>query len=314
MSNMREVTLTDFAESFGTQVTDLPAKCVDYAMRKDFTYRLPTSEERDNIVLEVLRKIESDTQRIGAPERTDVWYNGWGENLRLFEESGHELDSLHPKFIRPDQPIRFRGDYIYPSNPEFEYDYMTVFRLWLFEEFFGDCERIHEFGCGSGLNLALLREVFPEKELHGLDFVQSSVTLINSIGSAKRWDLTGHLFDMTKPDSAYVVSSGSGILTFGAIEQLASNIAPILDYFLSQKAKRIVHVEPTVELYDDDKLVDYLASRFHRKRGYTEGLLPSIQKLDAEGQARLVSVRRLGFGSLFMEGYMYYVWEPVAGG
>lgn len=38
----------------------------------------------------MLKKIASDTQVIGAPERTGVRENGWGENLQEFIQSGHD--------------------------------------------------------------------------------------------------------------------------------------------------------------------------------------------------------------------------------
>ena len=64
-------------------------------------------------------------------------------------------------------------------------------------------------------------------------------------------------------------------------------------------------------MYDDQILLDYLAIKFHKKRGYTEGLLPRLKELERLGQIELLKVKRLYFGSTFMEGYTYMIWKPV---
>jgi hypothetical protein len=69
-------------------------------------------------------------------------------------------------------------------------------------------------------------------------------------------------------------------------------------------------MEPLVELYDEQRLVDYLAIKFHRKRGYLEGFLTSLRKLQAEGRIEILEQRRFYFGSIYHEGYSYVAWRP----
>ncbi|MDO9530349.1 MAG: class I SAM-dependent methyltransferase [Syntrophales bacterium] len=309
--DMQHVTIDDFAHSFGTTVEDFPNECLKMIRGKDFRYRRFDKKERDNIILQVLKKIEGDTQIIGATERKDVWEHGWAENLQSFVESGGDLDTLIPKFIRENQPIRYAGDYIMPANQRFEYDFMTVFRLWLFRKYLSPFDTIYEFGCGTGMNLVLLASLFPEKEFHGLDFVQSSVELINKIGESNAGTIRGRLFDMIEPDESLQLSQNSAVFTFGAIEQLADKFEKFIQFLLHNKPRLCIHIEPTIELYDEDDLFDYLAIKFHRKRGYTENLLPYLQELERRGAIRLIKVKRLYLGSLFMEGYTYYIWEPL---
>lgn len=308
---MTNITIEQFADSFGINQNELPVSCLDYIKTHNFNYITLDKQERDNLILAIIRRIDSDQQVIGAPKRTDEWENGWAYNLKAFRESNHNMNSLIPKFIRPGQCIRFMGDYILPENSNFEYDYMTVFRLWLFEKYFKDFQYVHEFGCGTGLNLVLLNKIFPNKEFHGLDFVKSAVDLVNEISHTQQINIHGHLFDMLNPDYSYPILENSVVMTFGAIEQLASKIEPMINFLLIKKPKLVVHIEPTIELYDPNTLFDHLAMAFHKKRGYTQGLLPRIQELDASGKAKLLKVKRLNFGSLFMEGYMYYIWQPV---
>ncbi|GAI42232.1 unnamed protein product [marine sediment metagenome] len=59
-----------------------------------------------------------------------------------------------------------------------------------------------------------------------------------------------------------------------------------------------IHVEPTIELYDESNLVDYLAIKFHKKRGYAENYLTRLRKLEAQNEIEILKVKRLFFGSL----------------
>lgn len=308
---MPEVTIADFARSFAASEGEFSSECLQAIGNSDFSYRKLDQKQRDDVILCVLKKISSDTQVVGAEERTSVWEQGWAENLSAFNAQDNNLEALIPKFIRENQPIRYDGDYIMPSNPCFEFDYMTVFRLWLFQKYFAGFSSIYEFGCGSGLNLVLLASLFPEKNLYGLDFVQPPVDLINTIGKTHNWHMTGHRFDMINPDTSFTLTEKSAVFTFGALEQLASKTENFIQYLLHQKPGICIHVEPTVELYDENSLFDYLAIQFHRKRGYTEHLLPRLQELEAEGTVKILSVKRLNFGSLFLEGYTYIIWQPV---
>ncbi|MCK4793635.1 MAG: hypothetical protein KAV87_58440, partial [Desulfobacteraceae bacterium] len=151
---MSELTVEDFARSFGTTVEDIPDDCRELITKTDFRYSILEGEERDKVILDVLRKIESDQQVIGAPERRDIWQKGWRENLQDFVESGYDLNKLIPKFIRPNQAVRFNRNYIMPLNPNFELDYYSIFRLWLFTKYLKEFKNIYEFGCGTGFNLA----------------------------------------------------------------------------------------------------------------------------------------------------------------
>ena len=307
---MQKITEEDFARSFGTTVDDLSDECLKLIREKDFSFRRLAPDERDKVILDVLKRIENDRQIIGAEGRKAQWERGWAENLDKYVENNDNLDSLVPKFIRENQPMRWDGDYIISPNKQFEYDFMTVFRVWLFQKYLSTYNTVCEFGAGTGLNLVLLCSLFPDKAYYGLDFVKSSVDLINKIGEKGRGNIKGRLFDMISPDNEFKLAENSAILTFGALEQLAGKFGDFIKYLLNNKPGICLHIEPTVELYDDNNLFDYLAVKFHRKRGYTERLLPSLQQLEAERKIKLVNVKRLYFGNQMMEGYTYFTWKP----
>jgi len=166
---MPKLTLADFAESLGVEKASLPKGCFDLINQKDFNYEVLRGKKRDEAILEVLKKLKTDKQVIGAKERQKVWNEGWDENLKDFVKSGYDLRMLVPKFIRPNKIIRYKQDYILPANPYFELDYYSIFREWLFATYFKDFENIYEFGCGTGFNLVALSKMYPEKNLYGTD-------------------------------------------------------------------------------------------------------------------------------------------------
>lgn len=308
--NNYNLTVEDFARSFGINKEDIPEDCRELIAKTDFTYRKIDGKERDEVILNVLKKIESDTQKIGAPERECIWEKGWAENLKEFVESNGDLKKLVPKFIRSNQSIRLNQEYITPSNPNFELDYFSVFRLWIFNEYLKDFDNIYEFGCGTGFNLVVLSQLYPKKNLYGLDFVPSSVNLVNKTSEMYGWNISGYLFDMISPDEKFEIKNNSAVFTFGSVEQLASKFDAFLQYLLKSKPKICIHMEPTIELYDENNVIDYLAIKFHKKRGYTENFLTRLKELEDQGKIEILKVKRLFFGSLYMEGFSYIIWKP----
>lgn len=305
-----QVKLEDFARSFGTSVEDIPEDCREQITKSDFKYRILTEKERDKVLLDVIKKIESDEQIVGTEERRNTWECGWAENLRDFFKSGYNLNKLVPKFIRSSQVVRFNQDYIKPSNPNFELDYFSVFRLWFFRKYLKDFDSIYEFGCGTGFNLAVLAQLYPKKKLYGLDFAPSSVALVDKLGEAYNWNITGHLFDMLDPDESFKIDGNSVVFTIATIEQLAHNYEPFLQYTLKSSPELCLHVEPTIELYDEKNLIDYLPMKFHRKRRYAENYLTRLRELETQNMVKVLKSKRLFFGSLYHEAYSYIIWKP----
>ena len=305
------LTLDTLAQSFGTTVDDITDECHDLLQNMDSRYHLVSGIEREKLIADILHRIDDDRQIIGAPERTDKWFKGWKENLDDLRNSDYDLDSLMPKFIRKNQPIRFMGDYIIPSESHFEHVYFNIFRAWLFEKYFSKYDTIYDVGCGSSYNLIELCRRFPDKKVYGFDFVQSSVDIVNDLSKHHGFNTEGRLFNMIEPDFDVQLNDNSVFFTSGAIEQIASKFDNLIDFLLEKKPDLVVHIEPTYEVYDQSLLFDYLAAKFHRKRGYTMGYLPALQKLEAEGKIEIIKIKRLNFGSLFMEGFTNIIWRPL---
>ena len=147
--------------------------------------------------------------------------------------------------------------------------------------------------------------------LYGFDFVQSSVDIVNDLAEHHNLNAEGGLFNMIEPNFDIELDDNSLVFTSGAIEQIASKFDKFIDFLLEKKPSLVVHVEPTYEVYDQTVLFDNLAAKFHSKRGYTQGYLPELQKLESEGKIEILKIKRLNFGSLFMEGFTNIIWRPI---
>ena len=306
---MKQLNIFDFAELFDIDPETFSSETRQLINSLNFRYRVITGDELEHLILRILHRVESDRQIVGAPERKKTWEDGWRENLDEYRESGFSDQSLVPKFIRRDQPLRLRQAYISGEDPNFELNFIRVLRNWFAHEFFFGVDEIHEFGCGTGFNLLALAETFPSKKYFGSDFVGSSVDLVNAIGRVKNIALEGRIFDMKVPCYSYTLGRKSGVFTFGSLEQLAGDIDPFLDFLLSNNPGICLHVEPSEDLYDRNNLSDFLAYKFQSRRNYTSGLLQKLRDLETEGRVQVLKERRLFFGSLFMEGYNFFCLE-----
>ncbi|MBI4394414.1 MAG: hypothetical protein HY556_11575 [Euryarchaeota archaeon] len=258
-------------------------------------------------VRDVLRK---DALPKSNASRKDDWERGWGENLQAYS-GGDEIESaLRPRYFHPTNVIRWRGDYAGVPDPDFEIRLVAAFRRWIYHAYLRDASRVFEFGCGTGRNLVDLAKVFPEKELVGLDWAQSAVNLVNAVGKAQGLHLRGRLFDFFDPDDTIVMGKGTAIFTLAALEQVGAQHRKFIDFLIGHEPDICVHLEPLVELYEPDHSFDQMAIKYHHMRGYLEGFLPAIRRLESQGQAEILEVRRFQFGSLFHEAYSLLVWRP----
>ena len=305
-----EIDATHFAKVFGIAQGALPKACIDAIERADLRYERPDKRARDEMLLRALKYIDSDKPTVVGQHRSDIWESCWSENLQRFRDAGLHLESLVPSFVTPGLPVRIDRDYAVPASPRCELSVLEVCRAFLFDRYFADVDSVYEFGCGSGFNLVALASQFPGKKLYGLDWSKSSNETVNLIGKTLDIDVIGRRFDFFEPDRSLTLTGRSGVLTMCALEQVGERHDVFVRYLIQQKPSVCVHMEPILELYDEDNLVDYMAVRYHRKRRYLGGFLTALKELEAKGHIEIVDVRRFFFGSFYHEGYSHVAWRP----
>ena len=306
---MKSVTLENLSNSFGDDNRNFSKSLIEKLNSINFNYEVIENEELEKLYIMIIDKLFLDNQKIGATERTDVWEEGWRENLNNFLSEPNDEKTLIPKFIRPGLPIRFFQSFIKTENPMFELDYFKIYRQWLFEKYLNNYDHIYEFGCGTGFNLLEGCRMFKDKNFYGSDFVRSSVELVNEISKKFNLNLQSELFDFVNPNFQYEIKKNSLVCTFGALEQVKSNFLPFINFLRKKRPDIVLHTEPVKELYNLNNFFDYTAHLFHSKRGYTEGLLPHLQELEKKDEIEILKIKRLYFGSLMMEGFNLIVWR-----
>jgi hypothetical protein len=309
---MKTIRNYDMAEILGIPTKSFFPKAVEYLQRKPLEYAAVSYREQQACILEIMKILDENDGGIpeSGPRRIGQWEDGWKENLDEFIQT-ESIESLIPKynFTKNSKYLRFKGEFIKPSKPSFEYDFYTVVRLFLFQKYFKDVSSIIEFGCGTGTSLLILSDLFPDKLLTGCDWAGSSISIIEQLSLKKNEKIGAIKFDMFHPNPIDI-SEGCGIVTMHAMEQLGVNFEPFLNFMISKNPSICLHLEPISEFYDMDNALDSLAKKYHEKRGYLSGFLTSLLELEKQHCVSIIEARRLFFGSFFHEGYSLIVWKP----
>jgi SAM-dependent methyltransferase len=264
--------------------------------------------ERDALILRILKTIDSHT--LSKTGVVDKWERCWTSVRDEFVKTGN-LELLTPPFVHHGRACRLWGDYITTHSVFFEHSMATILRCWLYETYMQGTSDVFEFGCGSGWNVHLLAEIYPERKIHGLDWSHASVDIINLLREKAKFNTEGHWFDMFAPDAGLNVPEGSQVLTIGTLEQMGSKFRPFVEFLLKKRVGRVCHLEPIFEFYNDENLVDYLSIRFHIQRDYLWGYYPYLRELEKQGRIRIVKAQRVEFGSLFQNGWSILIWELI---
>jgi len=303
----------DFALLMDTPLESFSDSCLALIADLDFSYRLLDPEETKELALQILQKLESGKMSVAGSAKLELWEKGWGENYLEFLSGNHSLESLKPKYYRPHSLLRINSRFAKGSDPGFEFNFFQVVRSWLFHNYLADKEHIYEFGCGPGHNLVDFAQRAPEKKLHGFDWAEASVNLVNKIAEVHGFQMKGRRFDMFHPDRSVDFASSNAVITMGALEQLGSDYHAFVDYLLEKSPQICVNIEPLVELYDEGVLEDFLAIMHHRKRNLLGNYLTTLKEYQDKGLVRILRTARVPFGGALEEGWSYVVWQPVVG-
>jgi hypothetical protein len=307
-----KITLDDFLSLFDFEFT--PSEIEEVATiisERNFQFIKLQDSDRDRIIHEVLKRVEMQFAPSGE-HRESEWNDGWSENLKEFMETNYSPKSLIPKYYRPSNIKRWRGNYILTESSSFEYDFFEVLRYLVFRGLLKDATNVFEFGCGSPHNLVALSEQFPGMSLFACDWSPAAVQIANLLREKNFLKIQGEVFNFFKPSLSCDVPSDAVFLTIGGLEQVGKNYQNFLKFVIEEKPFSCVHLEPFEELYSqDENLFDYLALRYHKSRNYLSGYLNELIRLEKEGKISISEIKRVPFGGQFHEGWSLVVWSPL---
>ncbi|MFA4917248.1 MAG: class I SAM-dependent methyltransferase [Syntrophales bacterium] len=309
MVKHHNLSINDFADIFGTTAAGIPNICKKIIKDSDFRYVILTGKEREEVFLRVFRILLSDSLKVCGPHRKKDWEKGWTENLDNFVQNKFKLEELIPKFVRKKEVVRFRGGYILPIDANFETNFVKVLRYYIFTKYFSNVSKVFEFGCGTGLNLIAVSDLFPEMKLFGLDWSKASCKIVNELSKKQNLNMKGLLFDMFSPDHKIEVDKDSAVFTIGAMEQLGTNYQSFLDFLIKKQPSIIINIEVNYEMLNADSLFDYVAIKYIEKRNYLCGYFEKLHELEKQGKIDIIEYRET-VGGLYHNGYPYVVWKP----
>jgi hypothetical protein len=305
-----ELSISELAQLFGGTIEEVQALCEPLLSSLDLRYRPITGPERDSLILSILKRIDAADLQISGEDRRSDWEKGWGENLKEFVDSGYDLKNLVPKYFKKNVPVRLFSDYVQPADPDFVLNCTRLFRSWLFKKNLSSVDVIYEFGCGPATHLAYLANLYPGKELVGLDWASSSQKIIKLLADHRGLKITGRGFDFFHPDETIDIKKNSAILTFGALEQIGNRHDAFLDFLLQRKPALCINVECLAELYNEEILSDYMALKYHLRKNYLNGYLTKLREFETKGLIAIITAHHQQFGNIFDDSHSYAVWRP----
>lgn len=268
----------------------------------------------DSEVEEYLRQyaaiIRAPRLRRSKEESLQLFEQGWQENYDKMLREGISLQSLKPGYFRGSKFLRYDRRLIVTENLQLEFELFRIARLILFSRYLQGEAAIWEFGCGSGENLLLLAELFPQVELYGCDWTRSAAKIADYLGRSLERRISGRVFDMLDLDTAPAIPAGNAIITIHAFEQLGPDFEDILQFIISCRPSIVLQYEPVLEFYDRANRLDRFSLRYCRKRNYLQGYYERLRKLERDSEIEIMAAFRPHLGGVLHEASVL-VWRPL---
>jgi hypothetical protein len=174
-------------------------------------------------------------------------------------------------------------------------------------------EELVELGCGWGVNLFSLALAGRWRSLQGFDVSPNGVRATNEAAAhfgiesvhAQQLDLT----DGNHPGFRGI--EGATAFTYLCLEQLKYSTRPVIENLLDSGLKKVIHFEPTPELFTRWRLGD-MANRFYiAAHDYQNNLLTTLRILEKEGRLRINAVSRTLFSPRAVNDPTLICWEAA---
>ena len=177
-----------------------------------------------------------------------------------------------------------------------------------------DDKEIVELGTGYGYNLFSLHLSHPDWILKGLDISPNGITAGREI--ADRFGLSDRIsfdrIDLTDAsDPNFAAIAGKVVLTYFCIEQIPYDVRKVIENIIAAKPKRVVNVEPTIEMLNLAHPRDLVSLLYIRSVDYQTQLFSTLDELERQGRIRIIARERMPFApSINNDGFLY-CWEPT---
>jgi SAM-dependent methyltransferase len=178
----------------------------------------------------------------------------------------------------------------------------------------GEQSRLVELGCGFGYNLFALSLAFPDREFRGFDLSANAVEAARQI--ARHFGLSARMrfdvMDLTDGSAAGLAElEGNDVLTYMCLEQIPYDIRRVVENILSGRPRRVLHVEPTNEMIEWSKPLDWASYVYLKSVDYQTELFRVLEQMSAAGELKLEEVGRVGFSPTVHNQSFFARWSSV---
>jgi SAM-dependent methyltransferase len=174
-------------------------------------------------------------------------------------------------------------------------------------------DEIVEVGCGTGTNVLTLAADPRWRRLSGYDISPSGIAVARAC--AAHFGLAQAAFDRIDLTDAgspgFAALAGQVVFSYYCMEQLRHHMPTVLANLRSAKPRRVVHIEPTLELWSRWRLRDLASRAYTKRRDYQDNLLSSLRGMERDGTIRIFEARRLHFAPTPRYDPTLVVWEPA---
>ncbi|OPY00652.1 MAG: hypothetical protein A4E61_01929 [Syntrophorhabdus sp. PtaB.Bin184] len=296
---------------FRINVPDLPHRVVELIGHQDLTYRPAGTRDLEEYVLHFLELENTGGLERSPAENRSAFENGWTQNLEQLKRSKPEdyLQALKPGYFRGSRFFRYNDRLVVTNNHQLEYELFLIARLCIFHAWLRNVDVVCELGCGTCANLLLLSDTMPDAAFIGLDWARASCEIAGHLSKRLSRNISGHVFNMLEPDHGVDVPEGAAILSIHAFEQLGREFDAMLDFILAKRPAIVVQYEPVLEFYNTNSLLDALALRYCRKRGYLEDYYTRLCDMQEKKLIKILGAWRPYLGGVLHESSLV-VWRP----
>lgn len=164
-----------------------------------------------------------------------------------------------------------------------------------------------ELGSGWGMNLFTLLARGWKGPLAGYEVSRHGVEASRAIAARFNAPIAFEQADMLRNE---VPIEGATVFTYYSLEQLKPHIFEVLERIRAWRPARVVHIEPTYELYRRLGLREALSRDYVRQRDYLDSIVGSVRRLESAGRAHILRAQRLGYAANPLNEATCVVWEP----
>ncbi len=305
------INLDNFEKMLNVSKYDFSNHFLNYYDTIDLNFSIYNQFESLKLIKNFINRIYTDNLSVSGTHRKTEWHEGWSENLTEISKKSFDPKFLIPKYINSNKPLRYERNFIKQESENLEWKISNLINFYIYSKYFSEFDNIYEFGCGSCGNIYELAKLFPKKKIYGLDWVKSSIDILNILKHKFFENINGEVFDFFEPNFSMQIPKSSAFFTHGALEQLGDNFNNFFEFIFDKQPDIIVNVECDNYLYDKSNLIDYLSDKYHTKRNYLNNYILFLNNLEKKRKIKILEKKRTFFGSQYHEVYNIFAFRII---